>query len=75
MIEGKQDGWIDQWMDGGSKGQEGVTSLDLPAVSPVGAACVAAGRLSPLPANRSRAGIAKHPPVTQSRVCFKSLPG
>lgn len=41
----------------GSKAQGGATGLDSPAVSPVGAACVAAGRLSPLPANLGHAGI------------------
>lgn len=66
---------MDRWMDGDSKGQGGLTSTVWPVVSPVGAACVAAGRLSLLPANRCHADAAKHPPVTQSCVCFKSLPG
>lgn len=43
---------MDEWMDGERKGQGGVAGLDSPVVSPGGAACVAAGRLSPLPANR-----------------------
>lgn len=55
------------WMERESKAQGGVTSLDSPVVSPVGAACVAAGRLSLPPANRGHTGAAKHPPVTQSR--------
>lgn len=66
----KKDRWINQWTD-----EEGAGKNDRPAVSPVGAACAAAGRLSPLLANCHHAGSPKHPPVTQSSVCCCSQGG
>lgn len=65
--EGGMDGWI-SGMDGECKGQGGEISLGSPAASPGGAACAAAGRLSPLLANRGRAGAERRPPATQSRL-------
>lgn len=50
--------------DGWSWWRTGRNARTPPAASPVGAACVAAGRLSPLPAKHGHAGGAEHPPVT-----------